>query len=179
MHSKPALRAQFKATLNSLSAADRLLSSTRLRGMLREWPVFRKADVIAVFASTPTEPELEPLMEAEPDKQFVFPRCEPGRQLGWYFPQPGPWVLSGFGIREPQPSPEHRVDLQTLQLVLVPGLAFTEAGIRLGHGAGYYDRFLASLPPATPTAGVCFSCQIAASLPVEGHDIPVQKVFHA
>ncbi|MBK9598828.1 MAG: 5-formyltetrahydrofolate cyclo-ligase [Flavobacteriales bacterium] len=63
----------------------------------------------------------------------------------------------------------------TFDLIIVPGLAFTAKGHRLGYGAGYYDTFLPQHPEAF-TVAVCFPFQVVASLPVEGHDHVVHRV---
>jgi 5-formyltetrahydrofolate cyclo-ligase len=52
----------------------------------------------------------------------------------------------------------------------VPGLAFTRKGLRLGRGGGYYDRYLAALPPTTLKIGVCFALQLVDAMPTEPHD---------
>ena len=58
-------------------------------------------------------------------------------------------------------------------VVLVPGMAFTAEGSRLGRGGGFYDRFLRTLPKSSVRIGVCFSAQIMPVLPTERHDEPV------
>ena len=58
-------------------------------------------------------------------------------------------------------------------VVLVPGMAFTAEGSRLGRGGGFYDRFLRTLPKSSLRIGVCFSAQIMPVLPTERHDEPV------
>ena len=58
-------------------------------------------------------------------------------------------------------------------VVLIPGVAFTAEGSRLGRGGGFYDRFLRGLPQSTLRIGVCFSTQIMPVLPIERHDEPV------
>ena len=58
-------------------------------------------------------------------------------------------------------------------VVLIPGIAFTSEGSRLGRGGGFYDRFLRTLPKSTLRIGVCFSTQIMPVLPIERHDEPV------
>ena len=58
-------------------------------------------------------------------------------------------------------------------VVLIPGVAFTAEGSRLGRGGGFYDRFLRSLPKSTLRVGVCFATQIMPVLPIERHDEPV------
>ena len=63
-------------------------------------------------------------------------------------------------------------------LVLMPGLAFTVSGDRMGYGGGYYDKFLAR-EPDHPTVALCYDFQIVDSLPVQDHDIPVDLVLWA
>ena len=60
--------------------------------------------------------------------------------------------------------------------MIVPGLAFTSAGDRLGQGGGWYDRFLADVRPECRTIGVGFVEQIVDALPVEDHDIRLDHV---
>lgn len=72
--------------------------------------------------------------------------------------------------------PEDDVDPTWPDVVMVPGLAFTPAGQRLGQGGGWYDRFLPRLRDDAVTIGVAFDEQIVESLPVEDHDIAVDVV---
>lgn len=68
------------------------------------------------------------------------------------------------------------VDPTTLDAVVVPGLAFTAAGLRLGQGGGHFDRFLPRLSPACVTIGVAFSEQLVDVVPVEAHDFVLELV---
>ena len=72
--------------------------------------------------------------------------------------------------------PEADVDPVWPDVVVVPGLAFTEAGERLGQGGGWYDRFLSKVRPDCSTIGVCFAEQIVGTVPVEAHDITMDHV---
>ena len=81
-----------------------------------------------------------------------------------------------FGIWEPIPNPTRRVAPDAFDLVLVPGLAFDLDGGRLGRGAGFYDRFLASLPPKTRLIGVALDEQIVAKTPRDAFDLPVDAL---
>jgi 5-formyltetrahydrofolate cyclo-ligase len=69
------------------------------------------------------------------------------------------------------------VSAQALEVVLVPGVAFDRTGHRLGHGQGYFDRFLDTLPADIPVIGLCFDFQLVAALPHEPHDHPVDAVL--
>jgi len=68
------------------------------------------------------------------------------------------------------------VDPTVLDLVIVPGLAFTTDGRRLGQGGGHFDRFLPRLRPECVTIGVGYAEQLVGDLPVEVHDVRVHHV---
>ena len=179
MPEKSALRRHLRQALAALPPDSKIQASANLRRQLQAWPPFQRARFIALFHPTPTEPDLLPLLLL-PGKSFLFPRCQPQRALSWHPPDHLPhWKPNPFGIIEPDPHLSPALSPDALDLVLVPGLAFTLTGHRLGHGAGYYDRFLASLPPTLPTAGLCFHCQLQPHLPTHPHDIPVHHLFHA
>ena len=74
-----------------------------------------------------------------------------------------------WGIPEIQDSAASVADLSKIDLVLVPGLAFSRKGARLGQGRGYYDRFLNQLNGAK-TLGVGFDWQLLEHIPEESHD---------
>ena len=72
--------------------------------------------------------------------------------------------------------PEDDVDPSWPDVVIVPGLAFTRSGRRLGQGGGWYDRFLVGVRDDCTTIGVCFREQLVDELPTEPHDIAVDHV---
>jgi 5-formyltetrahydrofolate cyclo-ligase len=72
--------------------------------------------------------------------------------------------------------PEDDPDPVWPDVVIVPGLAFTAAGDRLGQGGGWYDRFLAGCREECTTIGVGFREQLVAALPVEPHDVRLDRV---
>ena len=67
-------------------------------------------------------------------------------------------------------NPVRHVRNCTLDLIVLPGAAFTRDGRRLGYGGGFYDTLLAGPARDVPLAGVCFPCQLLDDLPVEPHD---------
>ena len=84
------------------------------------------------------------------------------------------------GTRHPKDAYIRPIEPHALDLVVVPGLAFDEAGNRLGRGMGYYDRFLSTLPERVPTIGLAFNFQILEDFPpLESHDFCVTKVLFA
>ena len=79
-----------------------------------------------------------------------------------------------MGIREPVDA--DIVEPKKVDAWIIPGLAFTRGGKRLGYGGGWYDRFLASAPKGAIKIGVAYSFQIVDDLPAEQHDIPLTDV---
>ena len=79
-----------------------------------------------------------------------------------------------MGIREPADA--DIVEPKKVAAWIVPGLAFTRDGKRLGYGGGWYDRFLASAPNSDAKIGVAYSFQIVDDLPAEPHDIPLDDI---
>jgi 5-formyltetrahydrofolate cyclo-ligase len=69
------------------------------------------------------------------------------------------------------------VDPATLDVVVVPGLAFTVDGHRLGQGGGHFDRFLRRLSPACSMIGVAFREQLVDEIPLEPHDVVLDVVI--
>ena len=83
---------------------------------------------------------------------------------------------SDMGI--PEPVANGPIGDDPAALVLMPGLAFTENGDRMGYGGGFYDKFLAS-EPEHPTVALCYEFQMVKELPTEEYDIPVDLVLWA
>lgn len=85
-----------------------------------------------------------------------------------------------FDVLEPKPElreePRHVREPRDIDLALVPGVAFDTLGGRIGHGCGFYDRLLADFPLSTELVGLAYECQIFPPLPVEPHDIGMDRV---
>jgi 5-formyltetrahydrofolate cyclo-ligase len=80
-----------------------------------------------------------------------------------------------WGIREPAAHCA-LADASSVEFMLVPGVAFTARGERLGYGGGYYDRLLAGIGDAVPRVAAAFSVQVVETLPLAAHDRRVHMV---
>lgn len=129
---------------------------------------------IAAYSAIGAEVDVTPLLAVLREHQFYFPQVQ--NQHLRFFPvtsvehlQPGQ-----FGVREPQPGRTDGVELEALDVALVPGLAFDRQGVRLGRGLGFYDRSLATFKGVK--LGICSSQFLVERLPAEAHDIVMDEI---
>ena len=83
-----------------------------------------------------------------------------------------PFIKNALNILEP----ENPIKIKEVDVFLVPGVAFTASGKRLGRGGGYYDKLLSKYPD-TLKIGITFNETIMQDLPTESHDISMDYVF--
>lgn len=179
---KGAIRQTIRHLLATAAPADLARRSAVIRQRLVAHPWWGEARTIALFAPLPTEPDLAPLWREAPAKRLCLPRVAGDRLVFYHVADPtGPAALAALaalaagplGIRQPPASAATQIEPAAIDLVIVPGLAFTAAGDRLGRGGGHYDRFLAQPALRARRLAVCFACQILPALPREPHDQPV------
>ena len=130
------------------SLPDRAERSERIWRRVEALDVVRLADVVMVFTSVPGEPDTS---------AFIARR----RALG-----------TTIVLPEDVPPP----DPTCIDVVIVPAVALTRAGARLGQGGGWYDRFLSRVRSDCATIGVGFEPQLLEQLPTEPHDVPLDTV---
>ena len=175
MLSKTQARDRFRA-LPRLSPEARAEKSSALCAALVRDAFWQQARNVALFAPLWVEPDVEALFAVAQGKRLCFPRVQPEGLAFFAVPSADLLVIppgARWRVREPLEGACARVD--ALDLILVPGVAFTPGGLRLGRGAGYYDRFLAGT--AAHRVGVCFESQLVPDLSVEPHDVPMHRVL--
>ncbi len=172
MTDKPTLRRRMLLVRDLVD--DHLIRSVQLWAAVAATPEYAAAASVMAFVGCKGEPDTDPLFAriAADGKRLLLPRIERGMLV--VCDGSGPMAVSKFGVSEPTGPPLPSSDVG---FVIVPGLAFTADGGRLGYGAGFYDRFLSTL--SAPNAGVCFAEQLVDELPLEPHDVLVQQVISA
>lgn len=138
-----ALRRQMRAARRRLDRGERDAADSAILHGIRTLPAFRSARRIALFFAFDGEPDVSPLVRFDQRKEFFAPVISGGAM---HFAKVGKHTrlkTNFFGITEPNP-PE-LIDPRALDLVLTPLVAFDSTGVRLGVGAGYYDRCFAFL----------------------------------
>jgi 5-formyltetrahydrofolate cyclo-ligase len=116
----------------------------------------------------------------ETGKRIVVPYCVDGELELFHLTAMDELSLGMYKILEPREDlrgvPEKRVEVSELDLIMVPGVAFDRHGGRTGHGKGYYDKLLEHARPDTPLVALAFECQMFPEIPMQDHDIYMDKV---
>jgi 5-formyltetrahydrofolate cyclo-ligase len=169
---KAALRQRMKSVRDVV--ADHLLRSVQLWAKVAETDEYQRAGTVLAFVGFKGEPDTDPLFArlALDGKRLLLPRVEASGIV--VVDGNSPLVASTFGVPEPTGP---AIEVSEIDLVIVPGLAFTSAGDRLGYGQGYYDRLLPTV--SAPTIGVCFEDQLVDEMPTTDHDVRVDMVVSA
>jgi 5-formyltetrahydrofolate cyclo-ligase len=151
-----------------------------------ELPEYQQAKTIMWYLHCRSEVQTREFItkQLHQNKRLVIPYCTENdgqKVLGlWHLTglnelEPGMW-----GILEPPKArwqeTEKTVNPGELDLIMVPGVVFDRQGGRLGNGVGYYDRLLAATRPDVQRGGVSFESQLTEKVPMEQHDIVMDKV---
>ena len=139
---------------------------------------FLHAHTLLLYSALPDEVPTQTLIDelVAQGKTVLLPRVvsDTDMELRRYS-GPADLQQGAFGIMEP--TGELFTDYAAIDVAIIPGMAFDDEGHRLGRGKGYYDRFLAKLPPTTYKIGLCFSWQRVDHVPTDSHDIPMDEVM--
>lgn len=136
-------------------------------------PEIRRAATVACYVSVGSEPGTTALLDrlVEAGKRVILPVLLPDNDLDWAeYHGATSLAPAGRGLLEPM-APRLGTDaVATADAVLVPGLAVSPTGQRLGRGGGSYDRVLARIPVGTFTCVLLYSDEVGLTVPVEPHD---------
>lgn len=154
--------------------------SEKISNYLANLPEIQNAETIFSFLSFRDEVNIDGFIDkvVMAGKQVYVPRTVlhekkmvPYLFMGW-----DSLVIGAYGIREPGHMCRFSGEHVPFDVIVVPGVAFTPDGHRLGYGGGYYDRFFSQLNHRPLLVGVCFQKQVVASIPVESHDYQVDYI---
>lgn len=147
---------------------------------LSHTPQWRDARLVGLFSPLANEPNVDLLWAVLGERAVCYPRICGDDLVFLRVSGRGALLESAlWNLLEPPHRNEHIVAPEEIDLLAVPGLAFTPSGHRMGRGKGFYDRFLAQPGFRAAAFGVCFAEQLVPHLPVENHDRPVDRVFAA
>ena len=172
---KAELRKKILQEMKAIPREQKQAMDQALTDQFLKHPFYQEAKVIATYLSFPHEFQTQGLIEQalKDGKRVLIPKTYPKGRMDFVVYDPQQLVKTSFGLLEPQGDLEV-VDASQIDLIHVPGLAFTTEGYRIGYGGGYYDRYLEYF--SGHTLSTVYPCQIRDFSP-ENHDIPVQEVL--
>jgi 5-formyltetrahydrofolate cyclo-ligase len=169
---KRSVRRELLAARRSVPADEIAAASTRIVARFRALPELDGARTVLLYAADPDEVDLSALIDLPPTGcEVLLPRAEEHGLVAVRHPPGSELVIGGLGVREPVGP---AVDASGIDAVVVPGVAFTHLGARLGRGRGLYDRLLPRLRAVR--IGVCLEGLVVDDLPSEAHDVAMDLV---
>ena len=172
---KSELRKQVLHEMKAIPRTQKVTMDLALTDQFLKHPSYQEAKVIATYLSFPHEFQTQELIDQalKDGKKVLIPKTYTKGRMDFMVYHPQQLVKTSFGLLEPQGDLEV-VAASQIDLVHVPGLAFTTEGYRIGYGGGYYDRYLEHF--SGHTLSTIYLCQVQQFMP-ENHDIPVQEVL--
>lgn len=170
---KALLRASIRARRRDRSEAEREAAGQAIAERVVNLSALHGVSTVAITVSLPTEPPTAPLIAALLAKgiRVVVPQSKPDGLLTWIaIDGSTTWQIGAHGISEPVGDGE----VLDAPVVIVPALAVTPNGTRLGQGGGYFDRALEH--SSALTIACVFDDEVIDDLPAEDHDLRVRMI---
>lgn len=174
---KQEIRNYFKIKSKLLSDEYIITASEKISRYVTELPEFNSANTVFVYINMPDEPWTKEIIEKawSRNKTVCVPKCIGKSEMipviikGWNDVCPGK-----MGISEPIVCSD-TVDREKIDIAIIPCVSADRKGNRLGHGAGYYDRFLTGTH--MKKICLCFEENISEEIPTDGNDVTVDVVI--
>ena len=182
--------AELKAEIRKLAFANRRNQedkdtiSRRIMATFMEQPEYQQANTVMFYvdvrAEVRTRHDLPDALAS--GKRIVVPWCNADGELELFHLESMEELEIGmYKILEPREElrglESKQVEVTELDVIMVPGVGFDSKGGRTGMGKGYYDKCLQHARPDATLTAVCFDCQIFEEIPVQQHDIYMDKVI--
>ena len=179
---KDALRKQAHANRNAQENKDEL--SRRIVGAFMALPEYATAETVMFYIDVRSEVRTRHDMELalQSGKTIVVPWCNADGELELFkLDSMDELEIGMYKILEPRAElrglAEKQVNVELLDLIMVPGVGFDRRGARTGHGKGYYDKLLQHARSNTPLVALAFECQMFDEIPMADHDIFMDKII--
>lgn len=173
---KQELRKEIRAAKKAVPFHEKERLSASIMHKVELLPQFQQAGTVLLYWSMDDEVQTHDFVNRWYTRKTLLLPCVDGENLVLR-QYTGPECMHAgeqFGIGEPS-GPEYR-DLDKIEMIIVPGVAFDRSLNRMGRGRGFYDRLLKNTPNATKV-GVAFHFQIVDHVPTEPFDIPMDTVL--
>lgn len=178
MNEKSEMRKSFLALRDGYDVLSRKRLDDIVFEKVLESQEYRGAGCIFIFVSYKSEVDTQNIIKfsLSSKKRVCVPKVVgPGIMKAVEIKKIEDLVHGKFNILEPKNTDS--IELQDIDLCFVPGAVFDKFGGRIGYGGGYYDRFLKNLRQDSITVGLCYDFQVVCKVPMEKHDLRVDKII--
>ncbi|XP_018327181.1 5-formyltetrahydrofolate cyclo-ligase [Agrilus planipennis] len=186
---KAVIRKKIEGRIKTLSTEEKARQSYGIVKKILELKEYKDSNRISIYLSTDNEIDTEPIIRNifETEKKCFVPRYHGKIMEMVRLHSMDDWEnlpLTKWNIKQPSVNDNRENALETggLDIIILPGVAFTKDGDRLGHGMGYYDKFLWNIRKTGKkkpyTVGIGFKEQIVDSLPIENTDYKLDSVLY-
>ena len=174
---KKAIRKEIRKAKKKLLESERLEFSDKIMSKLASDPNFISSKYIFIYWPMKDEVETSKFIKKySHEKTFILPVVKGDELELRLFKNESELVACGkYEILEPTGEPF--TEIEKIELVIVPGVAFDKNLNRLGRGKGYYDKILAQLANKVSFIALAFDFQIIDKIPTEKHDIKMNKII--
>lgn len=178
MNTKTEIRKSIRILLKGMMPDQRIAESERILRTLELNQHFQEAKVVMLYFSLSDEVCTHRFIQKwSRSKTILLPDTKNHEICLKHFTSLDDMEESEFHINVPREAVNENQN--SIDLIIVPGMAFTGEGKRLGRGAGYYDRFLSRIDMRhIYRIGVCYPCQMVNEIPVESHDVLMNEVYY-
>ncbi len=175
MLTKKEIRQQILKQRNEMDFEEVQQLSAQICDKIKELSVYKDTENICLYMPVNNEVDVTLLAEdAWSDGKTLWLPKTADNMMGFYkFGNDTALTAGTYGVLEPVS--EEKLEPGADTLVLMPGVAFSPDGGRVGYGGGYYDRYLNKWTMCK-TVAVCYSFQILDELPMEDHDVRPDKI---
>ena len=184
---KPSLKLKEELRALALANRDRQQNredlSRRISERLTSLPEYKAATRLSIYIGGHSEVQTLPILPPawSLGKRIAVPCCVGDHLELFWLENVDELTPRTLGILEPKDEirrrRERRVDVTTLDLIVVPGVAFDRRGGRIGHGKRYYDKLLRKARSDTVIVALAFECQVFSEVPMLDHDVFMDKVL--
>ena len=174
MDEKKALRIEIRQLKRACPLEERRRKSLSVWEAVERDEVFQQAETVLAYWSMDDEVYTHDFVKRWAGSKTLLLPCVKGDELELRYFDGEERLQPGEGYAIPEPVGELFADWGKIDLILVPGVAFDKFGNRLGRGKGYYDKVLKQT--GAYKLGVCFDFQLVECVPVEPHDVKMDRV---
>lgn len=179
VHSKKVLREKMLSRLKNLSKSKREEINTDLHKQLFIQSDWQQAKTIGITISLNHEWDTWPIIEKawQEKKKVVVPKCNPiDRSMTFHqISSKDDLEVQYYHLMEPIESKSKKVSADQIDLLIVPGVVFDHNHYRIGHGGGYYDRYLSKVD--LQTISLVWHGQLVDKIEINQYDQPVSKLI--